>query len=120
MLEILVKIESQLRELNKKVDLLINVQKSNLGNPLMQEYEELIEADVPLDVVALLSLPDHLRKTAMAMFELRKATAVMISEKTGRKRATESDCLNQLVRMGYLKKKREGLQVFFFIGEKEM
>lgn len=117
MLEILVKIESQLRELNKKVDLLINIQKSNLKNPLMQEYKELIEADVPLDVVALLSLPDHLRKTAMALFELHKATAVMISEKTGRKRATESDCLNQLVRMGYLKKKREGLQVFFFIGE---
>ena len=71
--------------------------------------------DAALDVAALLSLSDHLRKTAMVMLELEEATAEMVAERTGRRRATESDCLNQLVRMGYLQKRREGLKVFFSI-----
>ncbi len=114
-LEVLDKIERQLKRLNKKVDLLIKSQSSTLKKSLIKEYGEFIEAtDTPLDIVALLALPDHLRKTAMAMHELRKATAEMVSKKTGRRRATESASLNQLVRMQYLNKRREGLEVFFF------
>jgi len=69
----------------------------------------------PLDVMTLLSLPDHRRKTATVTSNLGKATAEEISEKTERARAVESGYLNQLVRMGYLKKERVGRRVLFSV-----
>jgi len=68
-----------------------------------------------LDVMTLLSLPDHLRKTATAVCSLGRATAEEISKDTSRARAVESGYLNQLVRMGYLKKERKGRTVFFSV-----
>ena len=67
----------------------------------------------PLDVMTLLSLPDHLRRTATIMSRLGKATADEIADATERARAVESGYLNQLVRMGYLKKERSGRRVLF-------
>ncbi|RLI09908.1 hypothetical protein DRO42_03010 [Candidatus Bathyarchaeota archaeon] len=86
-------------------------------------YKRLLKAVPPveeikpetLDVMTLLSLPDHLRKTAMVVCRLGKATAEEIAEGTGRARAVESGYLNQLVRMGYLKKERRGRQVLFSV-----
>jgi hypothetical protein len=69
----------------------------------------------PLDVMTLLSLPDHLRKTATVTSSLGKATADEIAELTKRARAVESGYLNQLVRMGYLKKERIGRKVLFSV-----
>lgn len=69
----------------------------------------------PLDVMTLLSLPDHLRKSAMVTSKLGKATADEIAESTNRARAVESGYLNQLVRMGYLKKERSGRKVLFSV-----
>ncbi|MFB0558405.1 MAG: hypothetical protein ACETVY_04730 [Candidatus Bathyarchaeia archaeon] len=69
----------------------------------------------PLDVMTLLSLPDHLRKTAMVTSKLGKATADEIAASTNRARAVESGYLNQLVRMGYLKKERSGRKVLFSV-----
>jgi len=68
-----------------------------------------------LDVMTLLSLPDHLRKTATVTNNLGRAMADEIAEATTRARAVESGYLNQLVRMGYLKKEREGRKVFFSV-----
>ena len=68
-----------------------------------------------LDVMTLLSLPDHLRKTASVVCEKGKTTADEIAEATRRARAVESGYLNQLVRMGYLKKERKGRQVLFSV-----
>jgi len=68
-----------------------------------------------LDVMTLLSLPDHLRKSASVVCEKGRATADEISEATGRARAVESGYLNQLVRMGYLAKEREGRKVLFSV-----
>jgi len=69
----------------------------------------------PLDVMTLLSLPDHLRKTATVTGSLGRATADEIAERTERARAVESGYLNQLVRMGYLKKERDGRRVLFSV-----
>jgi len=66
-----------------------------------------------LDVMTLLSLPDHLRSTAMALHSAGEATAEEIATVTGRARAVESSYLNQLVRMGYIKKYRKGRRVLF-------
>lgn len=68
-----------------------------------------------LDVMSLLSLPDHLRKTATVLCSLGEAAADEVAERTGRARAVESSYLNQLVRMGYLKKERRGRRVLFSI-----
>lgn len=67
-----------------------------------------------LDVMTLLSLPDHLRKSALSIVKLGKAMAEDVAKETGRARAIESAYLNQLVRMGYLKRVREGKRVYFW------
>jgi len=71
--------------------------------------------DASLDVMTLLSMPDHLRKTAMMICRLARATAEEIAEQTNRARAVESAYLNQLVIMGYVKKERRGRKAYFFI-----
>jgi hypothetical protein len=116
MLEYLRKICAEVVELNRKLDVILeNLKKSSgLSGPRLVQVAD---SEPLLDVPTLLTLTDHLRKTAMVMLELRKASAEMVAEKTGRRRATESDCLNQLVRMGYLKKERKGLDVLFYVDE---
>jgi len=64
--------------------------------------------------MTLLTLPDHLRKTAMTISRLSKATANEVSKETKRARAVESSYLNQLVSMGHLKRERKGRDVYFY------
>ncbi len=71
-----------------------------------------------LDVMTLLALPDHLRKSAMVVCEANGgATADEVAERTGRARAVESGYLNQLVAMGHLGKRRKGRRVYFYVVE---
>ena len=65
--------------------------------------------------MSLLSLPMSLRKTVMVLYKLEKATAEDLAKETKRLRAVESASANQLVRMGYLRKRREGREVYFYI-----
>lgn len=53
-----------------------------------------------------MALPDHLRKTMLALAKLVEARADEVAEITQRTRAIESGYLNQLVRLGYVKKIR--------------
>jgi len=105
--QILQKIKESLDRLNEKIDVMIEIQKHS------QKESEAIP-DV-LDVMTLLSLPDHLRKTAVTISRLGQATAEEVAEQTRRARAVESGYLNQLVMMGYLKKERRGRKAYFFI-----
>lgn len=73
------------------------------------------EAPKALDVLSLLKLPDHLRRTAMALDKLGEGTAGDVAKMTGRERAVESAYLNQLARMGYVGKKRMGRKVVFTV-----
>ena len=59
------------------------------------------------------SLQEHLRETMGAIQTCGEATALQVSEKTGRSRAAESDYLNQLVDRGFLKKERRGKEIIF-------
>jgi len=54
----------------------------------------------------LISLPDHLRKTYMVVVSKGECSAIHVSNLTGRCRPIESNYLNQLVRMGWLRKRR--------------
>ena len=93
-------IKSKLAEINRKLDQLLNLQTR-------QPYRR---AFVPK---TLASLPEHLRKTALAIATVGQATAKQVAAKTGRTRAAESDYLNQLADRGFLKKLRRGRKVYF-------
>lgn len=100
-----------LRRIEWKIDVLVDgMEKKRV--PRRAEVGGIGEA---LDVMALLSLPDHLRKSALIIVKLGKAMAEDVAKETGRARAIESAYLNQLVRMGYLKRVREGKRVYFWV-----
>lgn len=108
--QILERIRESLDRLNEKMEVMIE----------MQKHSEKADQGIPdvLDVMTLLSLPDHLRKTAITISRLGDATAEAVAEQTKRARAVESGYLNQLVLMGYLKKERRGRKAYFYV-EKE-
>jgi hypothetical protein len=108
-LQVLEKIRDHLESLNEKIEVMIELQKH--GRKDLQPTL----SDAPLDVMTLLSMPDHLRKTAMTLCRMGRATADEISQQTKRARAVESAYLNQLVIMGYLKKERNGRKAYFFV-----
>ena len=109
---VLERIADSLIQLNEKVDVLIELQKHTRGGTVNESVTDV------LDVMTLLSLPDHLRKTAVTLCNLGQATAEEIAEQTKRARAVESGYLNQLVLIGYLKKERKGRKAYFYV-EKE-
>jgi predicted transcriptional regulator len=118
---LLARILSELREVNEKLELLTSLNRKMLETQekLLQKSGSVIkppaEFKLAPDVSALLSLPMSLRKTVMVLYKLEKATAEDIAKETKRLRAVESSSANQLVRLGYLKKKREGRDVYFYI-----
>jgi len=108
-LQVLEKIRENLEKLNEKMEVMIELQKhgkKDLEQPL---------PDTPLDVMTLLAMPDHLRKTAMTVCRLGRATAEEVAQQTRRARAVESAYLNQLVIMGHLKKERNGRKAYFYV-----
>jgi hypothetical protein len=104
---ILEKIRENLETLNEKMEVMIELQKHG-----KKDFQPL--PDAPLDVMTLLSMPDHLRKTAMTICRCGRATAEEVAQQTSRARAVESAYLNQLVIMGYLKKERKGRKAYFY------
>jgi len=119
---LLSKLVDELGQVNEKLDSLIA-----LNGEILKIHERFqqksgdeaiprIEPHLEPDVMSLLSLPASLRKTVMVLYKLDKATAEGISKETKRLRAVESAAANQLARMGYLKKKRDG-EVFFFFND---
>jgi len=108
-------IADELRKMSEKLDEIIRMDEKILGEIRGNRkfIRESIKLEGALDVMTLLSLPDNLRKTAMIMCKLTEATANDVAKESGRRRAVESDLLNQLTRMGYLDKKRKGRKAYF-------
>jgi len=106
---ILQKIKESLDRLNEKMEVMIEIQKHG------QQVQGQDGIPDVLDVMTLLSLPDHLRKTAVTLCKLDQATADEVAEQTKRARAVESGYLNQLVLMGYVKKERRGRKAYFYV-----
>jgi hypothetical protein len=111
---LLMKLVDELRLVNQKLDSLIE-----LNEKILKAQEEMQRVGTELklepDAMSLLSLPMSLRKTVMVLYKLEKATAEDLARETRRLRPVESAYANQLVRMGYLSKKREGRDVYFYI-----
>jgi hypothetical protein len=106
---ILQKIKESLDRLNEKIEVMIEIQKHEQHTPNQESVPDV------LDVMTLLSLPDHLRKTAVTLCKLDQATADEVADQTKRARAVESGYLNQLVLMGYVKKERRGRKAYFYV-----
>jgi len=106
---ILQKIKESLDRLNEKMEVMIEIQKHGQRVPGQEGVPDV------LDVMTLLSLPDHLRKTAVTLCKLEQATADEVADQTKRARAVESGYLNQLVLMGYVKKERRGRKAYFYV-----
>lgn len=70
---------------------------------------------------ALISLPDHLKRTYVTVANKGECDAIQVSSHTGRCRAIESNYLNQLLRMGWLSKRRVSKAVHFrLISQKQI
>lgn len=110
-LSVLERIEETLEKLSEKMEVMMELQKNGKDE---QNVASTLP-DTPLDVMTLLSMPDHLRKTAMSICRCERATAEEIAKQTSRARAVESAYLNQLVFMGYLKKERKGRKAYFYV-----
>jgi ArsR family transcriptional regulator, lead/cadmium/zinc/bismuth-responsive transcriptional repressor len=118
--QMLHQIVTTLNRINDKLETILDVNQK-----LLKINETLLERagkpDVPPefnkepDVMAILNLPLSLRKTIMVLYTMEKATADELAKETARLRAVESAAANELVRMGYIKKKREGRDVYFYI-----
>jgi len=122
----LLNIVDVLNQLNHKLDSLVNFSSQilNVNETLLLKLSNNTPADkgqfnLDPDTLSLLSLPLSLRKTVLVLYRKERATADDLARETGRLRAVESACANQLVRMGYLKKSRKGRDVFFYIDTSE-
>lgn len=118
---LLVKLINEVHELNQKLDFVVE-----FGGKILKAQEEFLQRTTKQshidktfklepDMVTLFSLPNALRKTVMTLYKLGEATAEDLARETKRLRAVESSAANQLVRMGFLSKRREGRNVYFFI-----
>src|SRR4030065_2620701 len=108
---------SLFQTISQQLDLLININEKMLETQkeVLQGVSRRPDNGIPPDTLSLLTLPLSLRKTVMALYKLHRATAEDISSETKRMRGIESASANQLVRMGYLKKMRQGRKVYFYI-----
>ncbi|WP_407354794.1 winged helix-turn-helix domain-containing protein [Methanolobus sp. WCC5] len=111
--EMFEEIVNNLKEINAKLDRVI-AKMEQRDDQISKKTQIMADS---LDVMTLLSLPDHLRTTATTLFEIGPATADEIANMTNKERAVESNYLNQLVRMEHVTKYREGRKVYFHINE---
>jgi hypothetical protein len=118
---LLVELIYEVQKLSQKINSVIDY-----GGKMVKAHEEFMQKSTKQngndeilklepDIISLLSLPNALRKTVMALYKIGDATAEDLAKETKRLRAVESSAANQLVRMGFLRKRREGRKVLFYI-----
>ena len=98
-------LQREVNELKERLEKLENFVKERALTELASK--------TTISVLKILSLPEHLRMTASAVIQLGKATASDVSKITGRERTLESAYLNELVRLGHVRKSSEGRKVYY-------
>jgi len=110
------RIDKKLDKIIEQNEKILDFQKSSLrgnkGNLISIPNKGLKAAP---DALTLLSFPTSFRKTIMALYKLGEATAEDIAKETSRMRAVESAHANYLVRLGFVKRRRKGRNVYFQI-----
>ncbi len=113
-------LQKELKEISEKLDRIVELLEA-IRKALPLSYRKVAEVEDALstgiiDAVTLLSVPDHLRRTLVALAKLGgEATSEEVASTTGRARAVESAYLNQLATLGYVIKERRGRKVYFII-----
>jgi len=97
----LIRIEERLDTLER---LLANISVSS---------EHISTREISPSVKDLLSLPDTLRRTLLALQSLGEATAGDVAKKTERTRSIETVYLNQLCRLNFVTRRRVGRKVHY-------
>lgn len=94
---------------NKKniIDLVNNIPGLNYG-----ETDEEVKH---LDSIAILTLPQHLRKSAIAIIQVLKGGACAVSKISGNDVESEMAYLEELADMGYLARRVSGSTVLYEI-----
>ncbi len=119
------KLTEALDRIEKKLDMIIQQneeviasQKASQSGSKMSPFS-IFDQDLKggLDAITLLTLPPSFRKTIVALYKLGEATAEHLSKETNRMRAVESAHANDLVRLGFIKKKRVRRKVYFYVDE---
>lgn len=114
-LETLARIEQDFSTLKTYLEQMVFLQKEILDKLARERFEIKGTEESGLDAAVLLRFPDHLRKTMIALSKVIDGRADEVANITSRARAIESGYLNQLVRMGYVKKMRRKHQIYFSI-----
>lgn len=85
--------------------------------PSDREEFRLVSAGVGfvVDALSLLSLPMSARKVVMALYKMDRATVGDLLEETGLSKMDLNSAVNLLLRLGALKKKTSGQDVYFYI-----
>ncbi len=78
-----------------------------------QDGENTLSEKKSLDAFAILNLPARLRKTAVELHLVGRATVEMISDVTGEKEDIVKAYLEELFKMGYLVMEKRNDAVFF-------
>jgi hypothetical protein len=66
-----------------------------------------------LDAIAVLSLPSHLRKTALAIIKITVGDKEAVSSITGQDETNEAKNLVELASMGYLRRKQQSKKTVY-------
>ena len=103
---ILNEINENLRKMNEKIDILIEIQEKSAAS--ISRVPGIPRTDLlkPIDSIDLLNLPDRLRKIAQIMVMRNRAAADEIAKEIKSTRESASERLNELVTLGYLAKER--------------
>jgi hypothetical protein len=80
-----------------------------------QDGENTLSEKKSLDAFAILNLPVRLRKTAVELHRVRRASPEMIAEITGEKGEVEKAHLEELFQMGFLHMEEQDDTVFFSV-----
>ncbi len=105
---------NQLKGMNAEFDDDFDVERLAEGVYNEEYYAKEVQ-DVTLDATTLLSLPDNLRKTGLAILKHEKGTVEIISKEMGSTIREAKNYLDRLTLMKMLNKKREGDQLVYYV-----
>jgi predicted transcriptional regulator len=105
----------QMKQMNSKIDRLLEISSKLVKILENTNFSGKASLTPQADIMTLLTLSEPLRKTAMALYKVKEATANDIAKETGRQRSCESASANELVRLGFVKKRRQNHNVYFYI-----
>ena len=103
-----------LKDMNAEFDDDFDVERL-AENIYSDEYYAKEVQEVTLDATTLLSLPENLRKTGLAILKLEKGTMENISAELGSSNREAKNYLDRLTLMKMLNKKREGDQLVYYV-----